>query len=260
MQLSISISGFYYDILFLTFDELSYILPWQVFLAYNLKEFPIEQVLDNYSDQQIMGGIIDVTAQFEGKGNELDELITTVSGTLYLSGTDITLYGVDLDELLKQYKKSQNFNLVDVSAFFIAGPVGAVVTKGVDFAKLINISLSRDEQTQISQLMSSWEIDKGIVKTNDVGFVTPLNRVVVDGKIDLVQDSIEMVTVSVIDEKGCSLISQSLWGNFNQLEYGKVNVLGKLLGAVVNVLELVAGKKCTPVYDGKLVHPVKKKK
>ena len=40
----------------------------------------------------------------------------------------------------------------------------------------------------------------------------------------------------------------------------KVNVLGKLLGAVVNVLELVAGKKCTPVYDGKLVHPVKKKK
>ena len=239
--------------------DFSKVIPFYEF-SYNLKKFPIEMVLDNYTDQQIMSGIININAEFNGAGNDMNALLESADGELYLSGEDITLYGIDLDGLLKQYKKSQNFNLVDVSAYFIAGPVGAVVTKGVDFAKLIDISLSRNEKTQIAQLMSSWQINKGIVTTNDVGFVTDLNRVVVDGKINILQDSIEMVTVSVVDEKGCSLISQSLWGKYDKLEYGKVNVLGKLLGAVVNVLELVAGKKCTQVYDGKLVHPVKKKK
>ena len=59
--------------------------------------------------------------------------------------------GIDLDDILQRYNRSQKFNLTDVSAFMIAGPFGAVVTKGSDFTSLISADLKPEQKTFISK-------------------------------------------------------------------------------------------------------------
>jgi len=39
------------------------------------------------------------------------------------------LYRFDIDALIPKYERSQNFNLVEAGAFFLAGPFGPALTK-----------------------------------------------------------------------------------------------------------------------------------
>ena len=138
----------------------------------------------------------------------------------------------------------------------LVGPVGAVVSKGTDFAGLIIIDPSG--QTKINQLISNWEMKNGKVFAKDVAFSTDENRIAVKGSIDIYNSFIDEITVSVVDEKGCSLISQSISGEFNNIQMGEINVVGTLLGAVINVFKIVTGDNCEPFYTGTISHPEKK--
>ena len=51
----------------------------------------------------------------------------------------VEIAGIDLDEVLANYKKSQNFRLTDVGAYMVLGPFGPVLSKGYDFAKISKI-------------------------------------------------------------------------------------------------------------------------
>jgi len=64
------------------------------------------------------------------------------SGEIEIAGDSLRLYGIDIDNVLKKYEKSQNFNLTDVGAVLIAGPVGLAVTKGTDFVSLATINFN----------------------------------------------------------------------------------------------------------------------
>ena len=63
----------------------------------------------------------------------------------------------------QRYKRSQRFNLVDLSAYFLAGPLGATVTKGMDFANILKAAPAPELQTQLPQLSSSWAVNEGHV-------------------------------------------------------------------------------------------------
>ena len=56
--------------------------------------------------------------------------MSSMDGTFSLRGDNLVLYTMDLDTVLSKYETSQKFNLVDLGAFFIAGPLGTVALKG----------------------------------------------------------------------------------------------------------------------------------
>ena len=103
-----------------------------------------------------------------------------------------------------------------------------------------------------------WVIENQILSTRDVAFSTKKSRIAFDGSIDLKNLSIPGLMVAVVNARGCSLMDQSVSGTFAEPEFGKLNVVGTLFGAVINVFKVAAGNQCKPIYTGSVQHPVKK--
>ena len=225
-------------------------------ISYDLRDVPIESVGKVYSQKRLAEGMLDASFQLDGSGLDLDEITKNMKGSLKVKGDSITLYGVDVDKLLKKYKRSQNFDLVDIGAFALAGPIGAVVTKGGDFVSLIGVNLKAEDTTYVSQVLTNWKIHNGIIETEDVAFSTPLNRFAFDGKFDIVNDSIPGFTAYVLDKNGCSLMEQKVSGKLDNLQVGKLKIAKTLLGSVINFVNAIVGKKCKPVYHGAVQHPL----
>jgi hypothetical protein len=55
--------------------------------------------------------------------------VRSADGDAFLHAHDLTLEIGDIDKELSRYESGQSFNLVDVCAFFFAGPLGLAVTK-----------------------------------------------------------------------------------------------------------------------------------
>jgi len=121
------------------------------------------------------------------------------------------LYGVALDSLLAKIEEGQSFSLVDAGAFFLAGPLGTVLTKGYDFASIY--IETRGGQETIEKLVSKWRIKNGIAEAEDVALSTKRNRVAMKGGLDFVNSRFDDVTVAALDEEGCPKFSQKIHGN-----------------------------------------------
>ena len=101
------------------------------------------------------------------------------NGEFSLRGENLTLDGVDLDRTFSRYEASQNFNLVDVGAFFIAGPFGPLITRGYNFASLFQGS---GGSSRIRVLVSDWKVERGIALAKDVAMATNENRIALVGE------------------------------------------------------------------------------
>ncbi|UCD61836.1 MAG: hypothetical protein JSV59_04505 [Flavobacteriaceae bacterium] len=234
--------------------------PSRFELNYNIKDIPIESVIKKYNSNKFMDGMLNASIQLGGTLADWDEMNKTIKGTLRFSGDTLRLYGMDIDDLLKKYKRSQKFNLMDVGAFVLAGPMGAVVTKGGDFGSLLSANLKEDDTTVVSRALANWKISDGILETEDVAFSTLANRLAFDGKFDFANDSIPGFTAYVIDKNGCSLMEQNISGKVDSLEVSKLRIAKTLLGSVINFINSVVGVKCEPVYQGAVHHPLPIKK
>jgi uncharacterized protein involved in outer membrane biogenesis len=226
-------------------------------LNYDIKNFKIEDLLDNFYNTSIMSGKANLHISLTTKGNNWKEAVINAEGEVINEGAGLIIYGFDIDKILAKYERSQKFNLADVGAFMLAGPVGAVVSKGSDFAGLVVMDPAG--QSKIKELISSWEIKNGKTLAKDVAFSTDENRIAVEGSVDIYNSFIDEITVAVVDKKGCSLITQSISGDFKNIQTGELNVVGTLLGSVINVLKIVTGDQCKPFYTGSINHPKKKK-
>jgi uncharacterized protein involved in outer membrane biogenesis len=101
-----------------------------------LSKFRIEEYMKTLSAKKVAEGAMDFHANLLMEGNSMREMERTSAGTVSLHGANLTLYGYDLDREFARFESSQNFNLVDAGAFFFAGPLGVLVTKGYNFASI----------------------------------------------------------------------------------------------------------------------------
>jgi AsmA protein len=69
-------------------------------------------------------------------GKSADEVKRSLNGNLSLNGENLMLDNIDIDALIMKNERSRNFNLVDLAAFLLAGPIGPVLTKSYNFARL----------------------------------------------------------------------------------------------------------------------------
>ncbi|MGE5810774.1 MAG: AsmA-like C-terminal region-containing protein, partial [Ignavibacteria bacterium] len=223
-------------------------------LKFSIDTFYAEKMLASYMEKEIITGPLSLTMDLNTKGSEWESIVKNLDGKINLSGNTLVFYGLDADNLLEKFKRSQNFNLVDVGGVLLAGPLGIVLTKGSDYASLL--TLNQGESTKINQLVSNWTINNGLFNIEDAAFTTAENRIALKGSIDFAHDSLNLVT-ALLDEDGCSEFLQEISGNINSPVPGKVKVLKTILAPVTNLYNDIVGIDCEKFYNGSLKHPKK---
>ena len=227
-------------------------------LDYALKRFRIEEYFKTLLPGKSASGPMDFSIALSMRGRTRGELRRSAHGDMSLSGTNLTLAGVDLDKDLSQYAASQRFNLFDLTAFVFAGPLGLAVTKGTQLASLVHAD---GGTTPIRTVVSKWKVEKGVAHASDVALTTRENRLALHGGLDFVDDEFDDVVVALIDANGCAKVRQRIRGPFNDPVVEKPDVLTAITGPVRKLLnkarELVSGPagKCDVFYSGSVAPP-----
>ncbi len=226
-------------------------------IDFAITKFRFEEVLGTFNQKKSVHGELDMKSHLEMKGKDTTEFTSTAQGDVSLRGHNLSLKSLDIDTMLEKYEKSQNFNLVDLGAFFVVGPLGAVLTKGYDFGSAYKESLGGE--STILKLVSDWKVRNGIAEAVDVAFITSKNRVALNGKLDFVNDRFEDVTVAVLNANGCATQSQRIRGSFNKPKIDKPNIFRSLMGPVISLAtksyDMLKGDKCDVFYRGSLAQP-----
>jgi len=224
-------------------------------VRYSLSRFRLEEFLKALSPKKVAEGPMDLSATLSMRGKTADEMKRTADGEVSLRGENLTVSGVDLDRTFSRYEASQSFNLVDVGAFFIAGPFAPLVTKGYDFASLFRGS---GGGSRIRALVSDWEVERGIARAKDVAMATNENRIALMGSLDFANERFDDVTVALIDGNGCAKLRQKIRGSFRKPVVEKVNVFRSVAGPVLKLFKQtrnLLGGKCEVVYAGSVGPP-----
>lgn len=218
-------------------------------LSISSKDTNTEDLLRVFNQTAFISGRITVNIDMKTRGASADELLAHLNGRLKIKGDSLSLNGMNIDALIDNFDKSQNFNLVDIGSVAMFGPMGAVVTKGTDFGALIFTDLG--EQTAIPHLISDWTVKNGRARCQDVAFRTPGHIIAMRGVLDFVTFEYDDFAIAVVDEEGCAKIKQKLEGPIG----GKNNpgLLKVILGPVINLFKSVFKSKCDEFYDGSLL-------
>ena len=100
-------------------------------VRYSLSRFRIEEFLKTLSPKKAAEGSMDFSSSLSMRGKTANEMKRSANGEVSLRGENLTLDGIDLDRTFSRYEASQSFNLVDVGAFFFAGPFAPLITKAI---------------------------------------------------------------------------------------------------------------------------------
>ena len=223
---------------------------------YSLSQFPIEEFFKTTSLQQVAAGRMDFSANLSMHGKTRREIRQTLTGRISLRGKQLTLKGSDLDREFARFESSQNFNLVDVGAFFFAGPLGLVVTKGYSFASIVQ---GAQGSSEIRTLVSDWRVERGVMVAQDVAMATKENRVALRGGLDFVNEQFSDMTMALIDAKGCATVRQAIRGSLRNPVVDKPSLLRSLTGPALRLLkkgtEILSGESCEVFYAGTVAAP-----
>jgi uncharacterized protein involved in outer membrane biogenesis len=223
---------------------------------FSLPRFRIEEFIQTLTPQEVARGSMDFSAQLTMRGSEVEELRRTAAGRLALRGENLTFIGTDLDRMIGRFEATQTFNLVDVGAFLFVGPVGLAATKGVQFATIFQGSGGASE---VRTLVSDWELEAGQARARDVALATGENRLALQGKLDLVNERFDNLTIALLDDRGCAVVKQQIHGPFQAPVVEQPSIIASLTGPVRRLLQrgarLFPGGECEVFYTGSVAPP-----
>lgn len=212
---------------------------------------------ESFGTKKVVGGKGALYASLTMKEKGSRTLMSSVDGTFSLRGDNLVIYTMDLDKVLSSYETSQQFNLVDLGAFFIAGPLSTIALKGYRYWDVYH--QTGGGQGVITQFISHWKIKNGVADATDCALSTHHNRVALKGKLNFVSERYDDVTVALLDDKGCAKFKQSVSGSFGSPQVGAVSTVESLGGPISNLYRkakrFVQGGKCEVFYSGAVQQP-----
>lgn len=225
-------------------------------LELELADFQIERFIQTFREEKGAEGTATFITRLNSSGKSSSEMVASLNGQAEITGTDITLYGLNIDKQLADYESTQQFQLVDAAAFFVAGPLGIAITRGYGFASLF---AHTGEQTRIRELVSKWDFSDGVARAQDVAFSTEKSRIALEGGIDYANSQFRDLKVAVVDPEGCAVVEQGIQGDFQNPQVDTPNFLEALAGPFMDIIEKGAGlfteKECDPFYTGRVAPP-----
>jgi len=221
-----------------------------------LTDFLVERFMETFQQERGVQGSLIFKAQLSFSGTMLSEMLSSLDGRSELVGAGLVLHGMDVDKQLARYGSTQRFNLADAAAIFVAGPVGLIFTRGYGYASLF---ADTGEQTPIQELVSIWDVEKGIARARDVALSTAENRLALAGSLDFVNSEFRDLRVAAIDVQGCAIVEQRIQGKFNDPQIEEPNFLVTLVGPIVDIFKrgigLFTDTRCEPFYAGRVKAP-----
>jgi uncharacterized protein involved in outer membrane biogenesis len=225
-------------------------------LELELTGFQIDRFIHTFREEKGAEGKVTFITQLDFSGKSYSEMVAGLNGRAEIAGTDIILYGLDIDKQLANYRSTQQFQLVDAAAFFVAGPFGIAITRGYGFTSLF---AHPGEQTRIRELVSEWDFSEGVARARDVAFSTAENRIALAGGIDFAASRFQNLKVAAVDPDGCAVVEQAVRGDLQNPRVDSPNFLEALAGPFMDILEkgvgLFTDKKCDPFYTGRVAPP-----
>jgi AsmA protein len=225
----------------------------------NLKvpKLDFEKLEESFGSKKVIGGKGDLVASLTMTEKGSRNLMSSLDGTFSLRADNLVIYTMDLDKVLSSFETSQKFNLVDLGAFFIAGPLSSVALKGYRYGELY--SQTQGGRGAITKFISHWKIKDGVADATDCALATHHNRVALKGKLDLVSELYDNVIVALLDDKGCAKFKQSISGPFGSPQLGTVSAFESLAGPIFNLFRkaerFIQGGKCEVFYNGSVQQP-----
>jgi AsmA protein len=232
----------------------------------NLKasNLDFEKLEESLGTHKVIGGKGEMYASLTMKEKRSRTLMSSVDGTFSLRGDNLVMFMMDLDKVLSSYETSQQFDLVDLGAFFVAGPLGtAALTlstaslKGYRYWDVYH--LAQEGSGAITQFISHWKIKDGVADATDCALATHHHRVALKGKLDLVSERYDNVTVAILDDKGCATFKQSVSGPFDSPRISGVSAFVSLGGQISHLFRktkrFLQGGKCEVFYSGAVRQP-----
>ena len=229
-------------------------------LSLDVPRCRVEEVLEGLRAERLIGGEAALTMDVRAAGRSKDELTQTLSGEVSLSGSGLKTYDLDVDKLIKKFDRTRGFNLLDFAAFFVAGPLGPIATKGYDFGRVYQ-QHGTGEGT-LDRLLTTWSIDDGLAEAKDCALATKKNRVAFAGKIELVQGVYQDAAIAVLDKRGCSRYTEKLSGPVGGRQPVAKRTMKALAGPVVGFFQRIHhafDRNCDVFYSGSVPQPVKHK-
>lgn len=227
----------------------------------NLKvsKLDFEKLQESFGTKKVIGGKGDLSASLTMKEKGSRNLMSSLNGTFSLRGDNLVIYTMDLDAVLSKYETSQKFNLVDLGAFLIAGPLGTAALKGYRYGDVYHKTWGG--QGAITHFISHWKIKDGVADATDCALATRRNRVALKGKLDLVGERYDNVIVALLDDKGCAKFTQGIRGPFGNPKVGAVSAVGSLAEPIFDFYRkakrFVQGGRCEVFYNGAVQQPPK---
>jgi len=216
-----------------------------------------EKFEQSFGIKRVIGGKGDFFAAVKMKEKGRRKLMSSLEGTFSLRGDNLVIYIMDLDKVLSTYETSQEFDLVDLGAFFIVGPLSTFAVRGYRSGDLY--SQTRGGQGVITHFNSHWKIKNGVADATDCALATHHNRVAFKGKLDLVNERYDNVIVALLDDKGCAKFKQSISGPIRNPQISAVSAAESLAGPFSNLYRkakrFVEGGKCEVIYNGSVQQP-----
>jgi hypothetical protein len=217
-----------------------------------------EEMLRRLSQEEVLKGKIDLVIDLSMKGKTSVDMKKTLNGNISVKGENLIFHGLDIDDVISKFERSQQINLLDVGSTFFLGPIGPAITKGSEFAQVYT-ALQKEKDSEIQKIICSWNIKNGVAEAKDVALTTKKNRIAMVGKLDFVNEKFIDVTMAVLDKKGCAVVSQEMLGSFSKPEIKTMNTIQALMGPVVGVIDSTTKtllmKKCKVFYTGSLEQP-----
>ncbi len=225
--------------------------PMVLKVDFDITQLDVSRLLKSFIKDTLVKGKTDLLFKLSGSGNNVKQVLASLNGEVLLTSNNLLLYGVDLDKLLIKVERSQHFNLVDLGAVLVAGPLGLLVSKGTTYTNIL--LTDRNSSTNITRFVSDWYIKNGVFAIRDVAFSTYENRIAAKGWLNIAADSLD-VSIAVIDAKGCSKLSQSLSGSLKKPHMSELKIISSLIAPVTNLFEVKSN--CEPFYTGSVKNPV----
>ncbi|MGO9137170.1 MAG: AsmA family protein [Syntrophales bacterium] len=238
-----------------TADESSADPVYTVNLTVSKLDF--EKLEKFFGTRKVIGGKGDLSASLTVKEEERRKLMSSLDGTFSLRGDNLITYTIDLDKFLSAYKTTRQFHLVDIAAYFVAGPLGSAALTGYRYGNLYY--QTQGGRGTITQFISRWTIKKGQAEATDCALATYHNRVALRGKLNLVRERYENVTVAILDDQGCATNTQTINGPLSSPQSGSVNPIDSLTAPIFDlyrkVERFVKEGKCDVFYNGYVQQP-----
>jgi len=204
----------------------------------------------------IIRGKADASLDLEAMGHDRQALTATVKGQVSIRGDHIAITSLDVEGLIDDYNKSQNFSIIDLGSLLVAGPFAPLVTRSAGAARLRFLGHMGKGKSEIRTMVSDWRLLNGIATTKDVAFATSEHTVAFRGTLDLRNGTYQDFFVATVDHRGCAQVKQKITGPIAHpnAQGPAASFIGPFKSLFRRITKLLEPHRCDHFYSGAAIH------